>query len=357
MRLRLAVSVLVLLPASILAQERPYLGVTLDAEHPLLAGRGLLVLRVCAGTSADRAGLLAGDVIVRAGDRTIRSTADLVVALQRAGRGRLAFEVLRGGEVLPLAVELTARPSGQLAGAIAQVPDEVSLASIEASFERVVAAYAAGDADALAERGATARAMTSVLLASGVEAEVAGRLRATRLEVDEVLLLAAAGIAPPVNPLGQPADQAARIDRLIAELGSDSFETREDAAEALRELGPLARVQLQAALTAADQEVAWRARKMLDDLAGEGEKGAERLRPCRIEVAGVESDRIRFVVSRGEIPAGAGPVAAVVVRGGRQVGAIRLGDLGPDSARVVEGDPPAAGDRILWFFYEREKAR
>jgi S1-C subfamily serine protease len=46
--------------------------------------RGLLVLRVGAGTPAARAGLRGGDVIVAAGDREVDSIRDLRDAITRA---------------------------------------------------------------------------------------------------------------------------------------------------------------------------------------------------------------------------------------------------------------------------------
>lgn len=60
---------------------------------------GVLVMRVPDGTPAARAGLEAGDVIVRAGDRAVNSIADLRTAISRAGRGsELALEVVRKRE-------------------------------------------------------------------------------------------------------------------------------------------------------------------------------------------------------------------------------------------------------------------
>lgn len=59
---------------------------------------GVLVLEVSEGTPMARAGVQAGDVIVRAGDAAVRSVGELRRAMTAAGRdGKLRLEVMRQG--------------------------------------------------------------------------------------------------------------------------------------------------------------------------------------------------------------------------------------------------------------------
>jgi S1-C subfamily serine protease len=86
------------------ADERPRLGVAL--AHPRAAGRlraavglpqrdGLLVHAVVEGSSAERAGLQRGDLLVAAGGAPLTSPDDLFDALDRVD-GTLVLRVLRG---------------------------------------------------------------------------------------------------------------------------------------------------------------------------------------------------------------------------------------------------------------------
>ena len=59
--------------------------------------QGVLVLRVAPNTPAGRAGLQDGDVILGAGDQTIRNVAELRWALSRPGGGDVELDVLRQG--------------------------------------------------------------------------------------------------------------------------------------------------------------------------------------------------------------------------------------------------------------------
>lgn len=66
---------------------------------------GALVIDVAANTPAARAGLEAGDVIVRAGGREVNDPEDVRRALTRAEGGRVALEVLRQGRRRELSME------------------------------------------------------------------------------------------------------------------------------------------------------------------------------------------------------------------------------------------------------------
>ena len=78
-------------------------------------------------------------------------------------------------------------------------------------------------------------------------------------------LLAAATLSLAVLA-GQPARSAERIERLIAQLGSDDWHQREAAAAAIRPLGLYAIAPLERALKSPDPEVRFRARALLDEL-------------------------------------------------------------------------------------------
>jgi len=81
--------------------QRPYLGVTTQPVLVPIGGRrafGLLVLATDAGSPAEAAGLITGDVLVGAGERRFREPDDLASALYNAGTDTtLSFTLLRGG--------------------------------------------------------------------------------------------------------------------------------------------------------------------------------------------------------------------------------------------------------------------
>jgi serine protease Do len=92
---------------------RPKLGVEAKSVElpPVLAAaagavRGLLVVGVRAGTPAEQAGLMIGDVLVRAGNEPVGSPDDLAAALAALRGAALRLTVLRGG----VARELWAAP-------------------------------------------------------------------------------------------------------------------------------------------------------------------------------------------------------------------------------------------------------
>ncbi|MBB1016821.1 trypsin-like serine protease, partial [Dietzia sp. DQ11-71] len=69
---------------------------------------GAEIVNVREGSPAEEGGLREGDVVTRVGDRQVRSSDELVVAVRRAGAGvDVPVEVLRGGT----RVELTVRPA------------------------------------------------------------------------------------------------------------------------------------------------------------------------------------------------------------------------------------------------------
>lgn len=80
-------------------QATPTLGVRVER-----AGSGLRVTEVSVGSAADRAGLVIGDVIVRAGERDVRGRADLRRGLQAGGMRELW--IVRGGETWAVWVQM-----------------------------------------------------------------------------------------------------------------------------------------------------------------------------------------------------------------------------------------------------------
>ncbi len=69
------------------------------AKHlRLKPGQGLLVMHVVDGSAADEAGLKVDDVLLRAGDRELRTVGDLVDAVRASGGEKLSIELVREGE-------------------------------------------------------------------------------------------------------------------------------------------------------------------------------------------------------------------------------------------------------------------
>jgi S1-C subfamily serine protease len=91
--------------------EPPSLGVQLSRQ-PRLEPRertGARIDRVVADGPADAAGLEAGDLLMRLGDREIRRPSDAVTALALSDRGsEITAQVWRDGEALEIAVDLPA---------------------------------------------------------------------------------------------------------------------------------------------------------------------------------------------------------------------------------------------------------
>ena len=103
---------------------RPQLGVTLadDAVAARLGVEGALILSVSPGSGAAEAGLLGtmrddsgalvlGDIVTRAGERQVRSSDDLIAALEERKPGdTLPLVILRDGEERRVEVTLSAAP-------------------------------------------------------------------------------------------------------------------------------------------------------------------------------------------------------------------------------------------------------
>jgi DNA-binding MarR family transcriptional regulator len=101
------------------------LGFTLSAAHVgqqrraavgLPAVNGLLVESVRPNTPAAAAGLQAGDLLVRSGDRELRSLTDLALAISageasEASQGRVRFRVHRADKTVTVSLPLAAPPS------------------------------------------------------------------------------------------------------------------------------------------------------------------------------------------------------------------------------------------------------
>ena len=97
-----------------------FLGVEPTEVTPEIAQRfrlsspsGALVLQVVPGSAAAKAGLLSGDLIVRFGDRPVRTVEDLLAALRHHKPGdRVAVTVIRDGKRKTLQVTLSGRSVG-----------------------------------------------------------------------------------------------------------------------------------------------------------------------------------------------------------------------------------------------------
>ncbi|OZO45709.1 hypothetical protein CGU37_27955, partial [Pseudomonas fluorescens] len=87
----------------------PELGLTMRAIDRriagalgLKAGAGLLIDNVAPASLADRAGVKAGDVLIRVAGIALAKPGDLAFVLDNRGIGDLSLTVLRGGVEIPL---------------------------------------------------------------------------------------------------------------------------------------------------------------------------------------------------------------------------------------------------------------
>lgn len=89
----------------------PQLGEFFGAKN----GDGVLVRSVEKGSRADKAGLRAGDVIVRVGDQTVHDTSDFTHALHLRNAGSVNVEVIRERKAQTLTISLPGRKeSGEM---------------------------------------------------------------------------------------------------------------------------------------------------------------------------------------------------------------------------------------------------
>jgi serine protease Do len=100
------------MPRMLFMNDRGRLGVRIQKLNPDLAsyfggtnGKGALVLEVVEDTPADKAGIKAGDVIVRLGNKDIEDPDDLVSAL-RDSEGKVTVTVVRKGARRTIDAEL-----------------------------------------------------------------------------------------------------------------------------------------------------------------------------------------------------------------------------------------------------------
>jgi S1-C subfamily serine protease len=114
----LALLVLVVMASPVPAQiadalrrrPRVYLGVTVDAAQDRA---GALVREVTPDSPAAKAGLKSGDIVLKAGDREVKDTDDLIHEVARHKPGdQLTFHIKREGQERDVSVTLAERPAG-----------------------------------------------------------------------------------------------------------------------------------------------------------------------------------------------------------------------------------------------------
>jgi len=76
----------------------------------LQEGEGLLVEQVLPGSPGARAGILRYDVLLGAGDQTLKTVADLVAAIDSVGGKKLYLQVIRAGKSVAINVTPAKRP-------------------------------------------------------------------------------------------------------------------------------------------------------------------------------------------------------------------------------------------------------
>jgi serine protease Do len=98
----------------------PQLGEFFGAKN----GDGVLVRSVEKGSRADKAGLRAGDVIVRVGDQTVHDTSDFTHALHSRNAGSVNVEVIRERKAQTLTISLPERKeSGEMNEESSEAPE------------------------------------------------------------------------------------------------------------------------------------------------------------------------------------------------------------------------------------------
>jgi len=111
-------------PAGNVAGERLkssdyWLGVLCHLPEPALRGQlrlpenqGLVVAQVVDDSPAAKAEILVNDVLLKAGDKTLRQVADLVQAVDAAKDSKLRLELIRAGQTKTIEVQPEKRPPG-----------------------------------------------------------------------------------------------------------------------------------------------------------------------------------------------------------------------------------------------------
>ena len=98
----------------------PQLGEFFGAKN----GNGVLIRSVERGSRGDKAGLHAGDIIVRVGDQFIHDTSDFTHALHSRSAGTVNVEVIRDKKTQTLTLTLPARKeSGEMMEESSEVPE------------------------------------------------------------------------------------------------------------------------------------------------------------------------------------------------------------------------------------------
>ena len=110
---------MVAVPGAMLGQNRQYwlglaaepLGAELRKKLELSADQGLVVQVVAPESPAAKAGIKPRDVILTAGDRTLKSVQDLVRAVEQAKGKDLVLQIIRDGKKQKITVKLAKRPA------------------------------------------------------------------------------------------------------------------------------------------------------------------------------------------------------------------------------------------------------
>jgi S1-C subfamily serine protease len=83
----------------------------LQSKSPLAGETGLMIVSIEPGTSAEKAGLQLGDILLAAGSTTLTQVESLMSALRYPLLDKpLLFTILRAGEVTSVEIEIVARP-------------------------------------------------------------------------------------------------------------------------------------------------------------------------------------------------------------------------------------------------------
>ena len=82
----------------------------LQTKSPLAGETGLMIVSIEPGTSAEKAGLQLGDILLAAGNTSLTQVESLLGALRGASIGKpIPFTILRAGEVVSVEVEIALR--------------------------------------------------------------------------------------------------------------------------------------------------------------------------------------------------------------------------------------------------------